>query len=200
MLIFFRKMLKKGGCMALTHVSVPTWERLLDLIVIESFDILEITVCAGKGVEDLAVYLDTKLPGLLETWSRGYVEEVTPLLEEALPFTAEVKHILADPLLYFLAETKQDARDDTVAHFASQVTADSAEHIKRAMTAFIELGLGNFYEASNFAEFAVCEKEVINFREKFTDWASKEAKIALLQTQTRKAEILIDVIKCLRGS
>lgn len=155
-------------------------------------DLVKATASAGKDQEDLAQHLETRFPGITKDLCRRYMEtHIEPMLKDVLPTDEFSVAALSDPLRTFCTVDPQIARERCVMHFINAVNENSSEHLKRAMVARIEFGLGDHIHASRAAAFAVCLLREPRFDEWMDVDSHPEAMKMLITTECEKAEILI---------
>lgn len=152
-------------------------------------------IYGATGVEVLARYLEMfGYDGVFKGLVERYLLEIRPLLEEAVPFEGEAAEALTNPKAFFNTEDEDEVRRLITDHFSDKIDKQSPEHVKRAMTAHIEFGLGNYVGAIKDAEFAHHEKHVPNFGRELHRPGAGAAQAELLAVERRKAQILIELL------
>lgn len=182
------------GTERLRWVDIPDRDGITPADIVRETCYSTEAIRGATGVEVLALYLDVSgFEGIFGKLASRYVMECRPLLGEALPLTAENLRVLEDPRAFFDTADDREASQKISEHFISFVNKDSPQHVIRAMIAHIEMGLGCSVEAINAAGFAQNEKSVENFGEKLYTPNNQEAEQAMLNTELRKAVILIEL-------
>lgn len=170
------------------------WNQFVLLVPLTPADLVKVTVeWDAFSQEDLARHLDTRFPGILERLCRRYVEHTAfPMIREVLPPVAEV--IICNLPKSCDTEDADEARGIVCQRFIQYINANSPEHMKRAMMACVELGLGEFVEASDNAGFAACLRENPAFDE-WMELSDHRATELLIRVEYAKATILVNLIE-----
>lgn len=149
----------------------------------------------SMGVEVVAAYLDAcGHDRLLFRLAEICAQHAREYLSKALIMSEENVAILDDPAKHFGSTNEDILRDKLVDHFLQFVTNESPDHIKRAMVANIEWGIGNPVTAINEAGFAYCEAEVEQFGPKLMT-GHHDAEKALKNWELWKAERLLELLR-----
>ena len=175
------------------RVSSLSWDNLYQLVTITPGDVLEITAMVGKEVEELALFLEERFPGIVAELEKRYLKLVLDMMPVGSVPTKEEVDALAEPLLS-AGEDLQVVRDAVVDRFYSVVNVGSPNYAKRAMIALIDSVLGDKVGALHSAGFAQCNFEDPNFDEQMTNGDKQGPIPTLLNSERKKAEVLIQII------
>lgn len=152
-------------------------------------------VYGAHGVDVLAAYLESLgYEGMFKRLCERYLLEIRPLLEEVLPIESDVVEVLSNPRAFFSVTDDDEVRRLAVERFRDKINAQSPEHVKRAIVAHVEFGLGNYVAALSHAEYAHHEKYVSNFGEELARPESEIIQVEMLGVERRKAAILIELL------
>ncbi len=189
------------GVERIRWIEVPTKAEITVEQILRECVYTTESMTGDMGVEALAVFLDANgCGGILKELAERCLAEVRQLLEEGLILDEDVLKVLRDPKSFFNITDEEEVRRRVAEHFTSRVNKDSPQHVIRAMIAYIEFGVGEYAESIHQAGFAHNEKDVENFEEKFYRPKDPDVEAAMLKVETRKAEILIELLAQRRSS
>lgn len=158
-------------------------------------DILNLTIERGQQIEDLLLHLDQSIfPGILSKVATEFLNSrIKKLLPEELRDDSQFESVILNSKAHFDTEDEDELRSLCAEFYIDVVNAGSSDHEKRAMMAFIELGLGQYELALRSAGFAINESHVNNFGSEL-DRLSLSAQKTLVSVATDMAKILLALV------
>ncbi len=156
-------------------------------------DILDLTIERGQEIEKLLLCLDQNaFSGILSDVTINFLDlKVKKLLPKQILNDSQFETVILNSKMHFNTEDEDKLRCYCVKFYSHIVNGESPEYEKRAMIAFIELGLKNYELSLHSAGFAINEQEIVNFGDELVNKRSLLAQNALVSTATDLAKILL---------
>ncbi|MCA9365598.1 hypothetical protein KC723_01770 [Candidatus Kaiserbacteria bacterium] len=184
-----------GGIKRIRWIDIPEQTDITpDDVVRESMLSTE-SYFGNTGVEVLAAYLDAcGYDNLLYKLGEACVFRTREYLEGIVPWSTETIAVLDNPAEHFGTNDEQILRNKLFNYFVLFVNSKSQNHVKRAIIANFEWGLGNIITAIEEAGFAYCESTVENFGVKL-ELMHPDVDKPLREYELWKAEQLLGFLK-----